>query len=159
MKSLISILSLSLIILASGCRSANMGTGTSDKPDAFASAEVSQSNFAELDTAIREVFKDHGFTFVTQVGSAYKFKKKGDKATAILYGTTWSTDYMTIEPEITIHDEGAGNYLLTCEVLVVEHVSTTLDSANGTRHQLRRRGSKGYKNMLKEVKAIAEKSE
>lgn len=159
MKLLISILPLSLILLASGCRSANVGTGISEEPDAFASARVVQSTFDQIDTAVREVFRENGFTFVTKRGSAYTFKKMGDKATAVIYGTTWSTDYMTIEPEVTVRDEGAGNYLLTCEVLVVEHVSSSLDSATGTRHKLRRRGSKGYEDILKRVKSVAEKAQ
>lgn len=159
MKSFISILSLSLIILASGCRSANMGTGMSEAPKAYASVQVVDSTSAQLDTAMREVFKDNGFTFVAKTGSNYRFTKMGDKASAVLYGTSWSTEYMTIEPEVTVHDEGNGNYLLNCEVTIVEHVNRSLDTTTGNRHQLIRRGSKGYEKMLKEVKSKAENSQ
>lgn len=155
MKTYITLIIALIISTASGCRSANMGTGIHDEqPEAFASTRVTNSTLTQLDQAILKTFQENGFRHLSTNGSKYKFSKAGDKATAILYGTTWSTDFLTIEPELIVQNEGNGNFLLTCEVMVIEHVES--EHITGNRHQLIRRGSKGYQKLLEEIKVKAE---
>lgn len=157
MRSLLLTLSISAFIAAllSGCASAKSGTGAAKESKAFASTSVSDSSPEKLDRAIRDVFEADGFRFVSHRGDTYRFTKRGDNTTQFLYGSTWNTDFMSIEPLITVEELAFGNYNLTCEVSIIEH--TTKAYSEGSRHQLIRRGKKAYNDMLKRVKKKAEK--
>ncbi|MGB0416653.1 MAG: hypothetical protein ACPGKS_07380 [Coraliomargarita sp.] len=157
MRSLLLPVSLTFFIsaLLCGCASSTAGTGVAKETKAFASATISDSSTETIDEAIREVFENDGFKFVSKNRSTYRFTKRGDKTTQVLYGSTWNTDFMSIEPEITVDDVGMGNFKLSCEVFIIEH--TTKEYSDGSRHQLIRRGKKAYNDMLKRVKQKAER--
>jgi len=150
-----SIWALCLILitaLLAGCAS-TVGI-TDDKPNGFAYVEIEGSDQALIKAAAIEVFsQQEGFKVVSDSGNQVRFTKPGTKATTVLYGTSFNTDSTAIEPELSIVALDNGNHRLHCEVYVMEHMK---DGTAKPGWRIVKNGQRGYKKLLKKVKALAE---
>ena len=141
-------LSAATLTLGTSCRG-TVGIGSSS--NAFASTEIHHSSRSKVDSAIRSVFREDGFSLVSQTGNTYQFQKWGGRSTEIVYGT-WFTDGVAVEPEVELVELGNGAYAVLCDVYMREHGSSLM-KAN---HRLVASGKIAYNGMMKKVKKRAE---
>jgi hypothetical protein len=141
-------LAAATLTLSTSCRG-TVGIGSSS--NAFASTEIHNSSRSSVDSAIRSVFREDGFSLVSQSGNTYQFQKWGGRSTEIVYGT-WFTEGVAVEPEVEIVVLGNGSYAVLCDVYMREHGSSLM-KAN---HRLVASGKIAYNGMMKKVKKRAE---
>lgn len=141
-------LGIASLTLGTSCRS-TVGIGSSS--NAFASTQINNSSRGSVESAIRSVFREDGFSLISQSGNTFYFQKWGGRSTEVVYGT-WFTDGVAVEPEVEIVTLGNGNYAVLCDVYMREHDSSLM-KAN---HRLVASGKLAYNGMMKKVKKRAE---
>jgi len=141
-------LGIASLTLGTSCRG-TVGIGSTS--NAFASTQINNSSRSSVESAIRSVFREDGFSLVSQSGNTLQFQKWGGRSTEVVYGT-WFTDGVAIEPEVEIVVLGDGNYAVLCDVYMREHGSSLM-KAN---YRLLASGKLAYNGMLKKVKKRAE---
>ena len=134
-----------------GCSSA---VGIDKEGNDFASVTVYQSSREAVDRAIKEVFTEAGFQLVTEWPDRYAFSKDGGKSTALLYGKTWKTERMTIEPKINIQENGHASYTMSCEVFIQEHTSGNFSKPSP--YRIKRNGRGEYRKLMEQVRLESE---
>ena len=154
-RSLISTFFIGLCLcLVSGCSSTVVGIDDTKEEDKYASVTVYQSSREAVNRAIKEVFAEAGFELVAEWPDRYAFAKDGGKRTAMLYGKTWKTERMTIEPKINIVQNGHGSYTMNCEVFIQEHTKDLFSKP--APHKLIRKGRSEYRALMEKVRLEAE---
>jgi hypothetical protein len=139
--------------LFTGCASTVGVSG--DKQVGFAYIDIVGADEALIKAAAIEVFtQDENFKVISEAGNQVRFTKDGTTSTKVFYGTTFNTDKMTIEPELSITTISGGTKRLHCEVYIMEHLNNGETKPGGWR--LIKNGRRAYMKLLKEVKALAE---
>ncbi|MFT5882288.1 MAG: hypothetical protein ACI9FG_000789 [Crocinitomicaceae bacterium] len=144
----VSALAVASLTLSTSCRG-TVGIGSTS--NAFASTQINNSSRSIVESAIRSVFREDGFSLVSQSGNTFQFQKWGGRSTEVVYGT-WFTDGVAVEPEVEMVVLGDGNYAVLCDVYMREHGS----SLNNANHRLLASGKLAYNGMMRKVKKRAE---
>lgn len=141
-------LCLLAVMLSSCASSVGLGGGRSS----FASTTINNSTRSTVDAAIRAVFQEEGFTFVSQGPYDMHFRKMGGDSAKLIYGS-WFSEGVSAEPEIIVVDRGSGNFAVHCDVYMREHSGSDLLDANW---KLRGSGKVAYNRLMGRIKKMAE---
>jgi hypothetical protein len=139
---------LAILLLAS-CAST---VGVGDSAGSFVSTSVENSSHRKVHAAVKSVFREEGFSLLSEEPNEFHFRKWGGRSTEIIYGS-WYTEGVAIEPEVIIFDQGAGNYTVHCDVYMREHNGSELLDANW---RLLSAGKSAYRGLMKKIKKRAE---
>ena len=126
--------------------------GVGDSAGSFVSTSVAQSSQGKVNTAVKSVFLEEGFTLLSEETNEFHFRKWGGRSTEIIYGS-WFTDGVSIEPEVVIFDKGAGNFTIHCDVYMREYNGSELHDANW---RLLGAGKSSYRGLMRKIKKRAE---
>lgn len=143
---------LALSTLFFGCAS-SVGVGDDSSDDGFVSVLISKSSSEAIKLAAISVFTAEGFKLESESAKNIRFSKAGNTATSLLYGTTMTTEGMTIEPVLTIDNLGGGFFKIDCEVQIIEHYG---DNQSKKNWELHRNGKRAYQKLLDKTKDQAE---
>ena len=113
------------VMLSSCASSVGLGRGNSS----FVSVEINNSSRAKVNAAVISVFREEGFSLVSQGPYGIHFRKLGGGSAKLIYGS-WLSEGVSAEPEIIIADLGGGNYGVYCDVYMREHSGSELLDAN-----------------------------
>lgn len=138
-----------LPLLASSCASV---VGVGGGKNSFVSTTVQNSTRGSVDEAVKSVFREEGFTLISQRSNEFHFRKWGGRSAEIIYGS-WLTEGVAIEPEVVIDARGAGTFGVNCDVYMREHNGKELLDANW---RLRSSGKRAYNGMMKKIRKRAE---
>lgn len=139
-------------LLLVGCGST---VGVGGGSGSFVSTSVENSSRASVNTAVKSVFREEGFTLISEGSNEFLFRKWGGRSAEVIYGT-WLTDGVAIEPEVVVFDKGAGRYMVHCDVYMREHNGSELLDAN---HRLLGAGKLAYQGMMNKIRKRAEERE
>lgn len=152
-SSLIQAVGLCLLALLFCHCASTVGLGR--RNSSFASAEVSNSTRTVVDSSIRAVFQEEGFSLVSQGPYDMHFRKMGSESARLIYGS-WFSEGVSAEPEIIVIDKGNGNFTVHCDVYMREHSGSDLLDANW---KLRGSGKVAYQNLMRKIKKRASNRE
>ena len=136
------------IMLSSCASSVGLGGGSSS----FASTTINNSTRSTVDAAILSVFREEGFTLVSQGPYDTHFRKMGGDSAKLMYGS-WFSEGVSAEPEVIVVDRGNGNFAVHCDVYMREHSGSELLDANW---KLRGNGKIAYNRLMGRIKKVAE---
>lgn len=132
--------------LFNGCASS---VGLSSDNDAFASATAHSDTSEKVLQKVKAAFIQSGFKIKSESDTFITFEKEGDKSTSILYGTSWNTEKMMIEPRVEIKSMGSNVYQLNCEVFIREYLPNNRTIAPWQVHQ---NGKRKYQKLMNGIK-------
>jgi len=136
------------VMLSSCASSVGLGRGNSS----FVSVEINNSSRAKVNAAVISVFREEGFSLVSQGPYGIHFRKLGGGSAKLIYGS-WLSEGVSAEPEIIIADLGGGNYGVYCDVYMREHSGSELLDANW---KVVASGKRAYQKLMKRIKERSE---
>ena len=136
------------VIISSCASSVGLGRGESS----FVSVEINNSSRAKVNAAVISVFREEGFSLVSQGPYGIHFRKLGGGSAKLIYGS-WLSEGVSAEPEIIIADLGGGNYGVHCDVYMREHSGSELLDANW---KVVASGKKAYQKLMNRIKKRSE---
>lgn len=133
----------------SGCASS---VGMAPEASALASTEIETSSKALISSEIKTAFQGRGFSLMKDGGNVIDFVQQGGRATTALYGSSWNTDKVMIEPQVKIEEVAIDKYLVSVDVYMREYVK----GSARTPWRVHKNGRRHYSALLKEVKERVE---
>lgn len=136
------------VMLSSCASSVGLGHGSSS----FVSVKINNSSREKVDAAVMSVFREEGFSLVSQGPYDTHFRKLGGGSAKLIYGS-WFSEGVSAEPEVIIVDLGGGNYRVHCDVYMREHSGSEMLDANW---KLLASGKVAYQKLMAKIKKRSE---
>jgi hypothetical protein len=138
--------------LASGCGSA-VGVGDSPAVDGLASTQIQTSSLSAVNSAVIAVFKEQGFSPISQSERSVTFSKRGGRSADIMWTTINNPNPVMIHPTVSWRLDGSGKVWVGCRVEVAQK-STAFGE---TTRQPMLVGKSAYHELLQKVKQQVER--
>lgn len=135
-------------MISSCASSVGLGRGKTS----FVQTTVNNSTRSTVEAAVKSVFKQEGFSLISQGPYDLHFSKMGGESARLIYGS-WFSEGVTAEPEVIIIDRGNGTFSVHCDVYMREHSGSELLDANW---KLRGSGKLAYQRLMGRIKKTAE---
>lgn len=149
MKRSLSILG-GVALLIAGCRS-SMGV-SGDRSNDLASTRIQTSSTSTVRAAVLSVFKEEGFTVVSESKQSITFTIQGGRRADLMWSTINNPNPVMIQPTVRWRSIGSGEMLVECRVEV-----TQKNTAFGkTTRQPVLTGKNAYNNLLRRVRQRVE---
>lgn len=139
-----------MALLVAGCEP-SMGVSGGRSND-LASTRIRTSSASSVRSAVLSVFKEEGFTVVSESKQSITFTIQGGRRADIMWTTINSPNPVMIQPTVTWRSSGPGEMLVECRAEVTQK-NTAFGSAT---RQPMLAGKTAYNNLLRRVRQRVE---
>jgi hypothetical protein len=130
-------------LCATGCQSLN-----SSSDDNLCSVTITNKSTADVTSAIRSVFTNHGFTGGQTGPDQFTYERPGSEADNLAYGNYFFGEKVTVRVVVTLTQTDASMIQVACNAALVEAEGDMTAQDTYKVHQL---GKRPYEDLLKDI--------
>lgn len=127
--------------------------GKAGNSSGMASVSIQAESFAKVANAVKKVFQEDTYKLYSELNNQIIFQRAGDRRSDLAYGGLEGGVWERVILDIL--DEGAGKYLVECNVYMLKSPDEEIDFMDT---KVLKPFARQYKKMLSRVKKLAEGS-